>query len=164
MSRSDLRLEVEEFLFDEADLLDDWRLMEWADLFTEDGRYLVAPTGIDHPETLDPEKVLFLVADDRERVRQRAIRLLKKGAHAEYPHSRTRHLVSNIRVPEPANGEIRARANFVTFRTKGNLTMEYMGRHHYRLVKQGDAFRIREKRTCLDLNTLTPQGRVTIIL
>lgn len=29
------RLQIEDFLFHEADLLDRWRLPEWLDLFTE---------------------------------------------------------------------------------------------------------------------------------
>ena len=37
LSRSD----AEDFLIQEAALLDSWKLMEWADLFTEDGEYLV---------------------------------------------------------------------------------------------------------------------------
>jgi len=35
LSRSD----AEDFLIQEAALLDSWKLMEWADLFTEDGEY-----------------------------------------------------------------------------------------------------------------------------
>ncbi len=38
-----LRQMVEDFLFREAELLDDWRLDDWAALFTEDARYIVPP-------------------------------------------------------------------------------------------------------------------------
>ena len=37
-----LRAEIEAFLYEEAELLDNWQLMEWAALFT-DGRYLSGP-------------------------------------------------------------------------------------------------------------------------
>ena len=40
-----LREEVEDFLFREAELLDDWLLDDWVALFTEDGRYIVPTTG-----------------------------------------------------------------------------------------------------------------------
>ena len=33
------RAEIEDFLFTEADLLDEWRLPEWLELFTDDVRY-----------------------------------------------------------------------------------------------------------------------------
>ena len=48
LSRSD----AEDFLIREAALLDSWKLMEWADLFTEDGEYLVPAT--DDPEASRP--------------------------------------------------------------------------------------------------------------
>jgi ABC transporter substrate binding protein len=35
-ANGELRLQVEHFLYDEADLLDSWRLDEWVELFTED--------------------------------------------------------------------------------------------------------------------------------
>ena len=73
--RSVSRAEVEDFLFHEADLLDRWALDEWAQLFTDDGEYLIPPT--DLPDG-DPGKHLFLVYDDRHRLGERAKRLGKK--------------------------------------------------------------------------------------
>ena len=46
-----LRAEIEAFLYEEAELLDNWQLMEWAALFTEDAIYQ-APA-LDDP-TRDP--------------------------------------------------------------------------------------------------------------
>ena len=45
-----------------------------------------------------PDNNLFYVADDRFRLSERVKRLMKRTAHAEFPHSRTRHLVSNVRI------------------------------------------------------------------
>lgn len=163
MSETNLRQTVEDFLFLEAELLDQWRLAEWADLFVPDGRYLVAPLGLDDPAAADPDAVLFLVADDRTRIGQRVTRLMKKGAHAEYPHSRTRHMVTNVAVSE-VDGEIRASANFATFRTRNREVMTYMGRVHHRLARTAEGLRIREKRVCLDIELLAPQGALAIIL
>ncbi len=36
-----LRLEIEDFLYNEADLLDDHKYEDWLDLFTEDARYFM---------------------------------------------------------------------------------------------------------------------------
>ncbi|HLY56663.1 MAG TPA: aromatic-ring-hydroxylating dioxygenase subunit beta [Stellaceae bacterium] len=163
MSETNLRQSVEDFLFREAELLDRWRLPEWAELFVPDGRYLVAPLGLDDPASADPDAVLFLVADDRTRIGQRVTRLMKKGAHAEYPHSRTRHMISNVTVEE-ANGEIRASGNFATFRTRNREVMTYMGRVHHHLARTAEGLRIREKRVCLDIELLAPQGALAIIL
>ncbi len=66
------RAEVEDFLYREAALLDDWKLDEWEALLTDDAAYYVPPN--DQLEG-DHRSTLFLVADDRERIRQRIIRI-----------------------------------------------------------------------------------------
>jgi p-cumate 2,3-dioxygenase subunit beta len=159
-----LRLEAEDFLYREAALLDEWNLKEWLKLFAPDARYEIAPTGDPEASRLDPAESLFLVSDDRERLEQRVIRLQKPSAHAEYPHSRVRHIYSNIRVLGTSGAEIEVAANFVTFRTKRSLTATYMGSHKYQLVRNGDDFLIRLKRAVLDLDSLVPQGKVSLIL
>ena len=40
------RTEVEDFLFAEAELLDEWRLPEWLELFTDDAIYYVPATDL----------------------------------------------------------------------------------------------------------------------
>ena len=74
------------FLAHEAELLDSWRLLEWAELFTDDGEYLIPTT--DLPDG-NPQDTLYLVYDNRHRLEERAKRLLKRSAHAEFPRSRT---------------------------------------------------------------------------
>ncbi len=154
---------VEDFLFAEAELIDDWRLEQWQALFTDDGRYEVAPTGTGDLDTLDPAQTLFLIADDRTRIAQRTIRLGKKTAHAEYPHSRTRHVVANIRIRRE-DGDILTSASFIVYRVRRSETMAYMGRVLHRLRPVDGALRIVRKRCSLDLDTLKPQGTLSIIL
>lgn len=156
------RAEAEDLLFEEADLLDQWKLEQWLKLYTDDAAYLVPST--DLPPGADPAKTLFYIADDRARMNERIVRLMKKSAHSEYPRSRTRHLVGNVRVGAPQGDETPVSAAFVTFRTKGAITDTYMGRLLYRLRRVDGALRIREKRCELDLDGLRPHGRVSIIL
>ena len=101
-----LRLSVEDFLYREAALLDDWNLKEWLALFSPSARYEIAPTGDPEAGTLSSADALFLVADDRERLEQRVIRLQKPQAHAEYPHSRVRHVYSNVRILKDTGAQI----------------------------------------------------------
>ena len=162
MSDNLTRTEAEDLLFEEADLLDQWRLTEWLALYTADASYLVPST--DLPPGADPAKSLFYIADDRARMHERVLRLMKKSAHAEQPRSRTRHLVSNVRVGACLDGETAVSAAFVTFRTKHAVTDTYMGRLLYRLRQVDSQWRIREKRCELDLDGLRPHGRVSIIL
>lgn len=156
------RPEVEDLLYQEAALLDAWKLDDWLALYTDDACYYVPSA--DLPADADPGHSLFYIADDRVRLEQRVVRLMKKSAHSEYPRSRTRHLVSNVRVEGGEGGEGTASAAFVTFRSKNGVTDTFMGSLHYRLRRVDGALRIREKRCVLDLENLRPQGRVSIIL
>ena len=167
------RTQAEDFLFAECELLDDWRLPEWATLYTEDAVYEITSPATADPLTARPEATLFLVADKIDRIRGRATRLMKKTAHAEFPHSKTRHLLGNVRVSRGEGGEggqggeTRVRANFAVYRTKEDTTTVYMGEAHYTLVEdaaQAGRIKIRSKRCVLDLNSLYHQGRLTIIL
>lgn len=156
------RTDVEEFLFKEAELLDEWRLPEWLELFTDDGIYYVPAT--DLPMDASPDNNLFYVADDRFRLSERVKRLMKRTAHAEFPHSRTRHLVSNVRIRERFEKEIEVGSAFITYRTKDGVTDTFFGSSRYRLVPENGSFRIKSKRCLLDSEGLRPQGRVSIIL
>lgn len=154
---------IEDFLYAEAELLDRWKLEAWQDLFTEDGRYEVAPLAVDEPESLDPATILFLIADDRVRIRQRTLRLAKASAHAERPRSRTRHLVSNVRIRREGE-DILTSAAFVVWRIRRGEVMAYMGQVFHRLRPVDGELRIAWKRACLDLETLKPQGTLSILI
>lgn len=156
------RTDVEDFLFREADLLDEWRLPEWLELFTDDATYSVPAT--DLPADASPDNSLFYVADDRFRLSERVKRLMKRTAHAEFPHSKTRHLVSNVRIRERRDNELDVSCAFVTYRTKDGVTDTYFGSSRYRLVAENDGLKIRSKRCLLDSDGLRAQGRVSIIL
>ena len=78
----ELQHEIEQFLFNEAALLDDWQLEEWLTLFTADGTYFVPTT--DFPEGY-PEPHLALIDDDMTRLTGRVKRLLSRHAYREYP-------------------------------------------------------------------------------
>lgn len=165
-----LRLRIEDFLYAEAELLDRWALDEWIALYTEDCRYEVAPTGKADADELSPSTSLFLIADDRFRLEQRVVRMKKPTAHAEYPHSRTRHLYTNVRVIDRTNELIQVGVNFITVRSAKGATLQYPGKilfHLRELESEGPAlsqFRVSYKRITLDLDALVPQGKVTIFL
>jgi p-cumate 2,3-dioxygenase beta subunit len=153
---------VERFLYDEADLLDRWQLHEWLDLFTETGIYLIPST--DLPEG-DPNRDLFLVQDDRFLLEQRVNSLLTRAAHAEYPHSRTRRMVSNVRVLETTEAGLRVEANFVVFRVRNGALDTYVGQYRHLLVPDLESgFRFAERKSVLDLDALRPHGKVSIVL
>jgi p-cumate 2,3-dioxygenase beta subunit len=157
-----LRLAVENFLFAEAALLDTWRLDEWLALFTEDARYLVPPT--DLPDA-DPERDVMFIDDDFMRLKGRVARLNSRYAHREYPSSRTRRLITNVRLTDVRADEIDVEASFVVYRARAEAIAPYVGIYRYTLVvNEAGRFLIRHRRAELDLERLSEHGAVSIIL
>jgi p-cumate 2,3-dioxygenase subunit beta len=157
-----LRLAVEHFLFEEAAHLDNWRLDEWLALFTEDARYVVPTT--DHPDG-DPRRDVMFIDDDFARLQGRVNRLKSRHAHREYPSSRTRRLISNVRLTRIEADEIDVEASFLVYRAREELIAPYVGIYRYTLArKENGEFRIRRRRAELDLERLSDHGAVSIIL
>lgn len=156
------RAEIEDFLYREAALLDEWRLDEWQELLADDACYYVPSN--DQPES-DHRRALFLIADDRERIRQRVIRVLDPNCHAEFPKSRTRRMISNARILGVEGDLISVAANFVCYRFRRyERIREYVGSYRYLLRRSGDTFRIKERRVLLDHHELGALGSVSFIL
>lgn len=163
MSAAELpsRQEVEDLLYREAALLDDWRLEEWLEMLTDDAIYQVPPTDV--PEG-DARNTLFIIADDALRIRSRVKQLLGKSAWAENPHSRTRRLISNVRVLGAEGDGIMVTANFAVYRMRYESVDTYVGRYNYKLIRDGSELRIRERRAILDNEALRPHGKISFIL
>jgi p-cumate 2,3-dioxygenase beta subunit len=155
------RGDVEDFLYREAELLDDWNLDDWLELFTADARYVIPCTG---DPAGDPSRDLVLVDDDRLRLEARVERLNSRKAHREYPHSNVRHLVTNVRLGGITGDELPVRASFTVWRFRGGRETSYVGGYDYRLVMDESALKIRSKRVVLDMTVLRPAGDVAIIL
>ena len=156
------RQEVEDFLYNEAALLDEWKLKEWEALLTDDATYYVPPN--DQLEG-DHRNTLFLVADDRERIRQRIIRINDPNCHAEYPKSRTRRIISNVRILGVDGDLVTVAANFVCYRYRRyERIREYVGAYRHILKRSGESFRIKERRVLIDAHELGMLGSVSFIL
>src|SRR5215468_951331 len=134
------RAEVEDFLYHEAALLDEWRLAEWQELLTEDAAYYVPPN-------------------------DRIIRVLDPNCHAEFPHSRTRRLISNVRIVAREGDLVTVASNFVCYRYRRyERIREYVGAYRHVLKRTGDSFRIKERRVIIDAHELGALGSVSFIL
>jgi p-cumate 2,3-dioxygenase beta subunit len=153
--------QIEQFLYREASLLDRWRLHEWLDLFAIESRYLVPSN--DRPNG-DPTRDLFLVQDDRFLLEQRVNSLLTRAAHAEYPQSRTRRLVTNVQAVRQ-DETVLVTANFAIFRMRRGATDTYVGNYRHVVVPDDRlGFQFLERKAVLDLEALRPHGKVSIIL
>ena len=153
--------EIEHFLIDEAALLDEWRLEEWLALIAPDARYLVP--SLDMPDA-DHHDTLFLIADDRRTLASRVRQLLSGTTWAENPRSRTRRLITNVRLLATDGSEARATANFAVWRFQHEASDVYVGRYLHILVRGPSGLLFRERRAVLDLETLRPHGKLSFIL
>ena len=156
-----LRAEIEAFLYEEAELLDNWQLEEWAALFTADAIYR-APA-LDDPSR-DPANSVLLINDDLPRIKSRARQLLGETAWAENPRSMTRRLISNVRILAVEGDAIRATANFFIQRSRMERTVTYVGQYRYNLVRAGASFKFAERIVILAQDTLRSQGVMSIIV
>ena len=152
--------QVEDFMYMEARLLDEWRLAEWFELMTEDVRYEVPATDVrgDHFDTL------AIISDDAARLRQRVEQLLGNAMWCENPRSRTRRLIGNVCVRGEQDGELDVIANFIIHRFGNGRSDAFVGKYEYELVRTAESFRIRRRMVLLDHESLIEHAKISIIL
>jgi len=115
--------EVMDFVYREAELLDERRHREWLQLLTDDVRY-VMPVRITTPDSLADSWLADMghFDEDRFSLGKRVERFETEHAWAEHPPSRTRRHVSNVRCWEgDGDGEIVVRSNLLLFRSRGDI-------------------------------------------
>ena len=161
---SGLVVAVAQFLYDEASLLDEWRLDEWLALFHPiAGAYLIPS-----PEDLsdDPATTLHLVHDSMTTLAGRVGRLKSKHAHAESPRSRTRRQITNVRVWQGPD-DLLSRSVFDVIRVRGGVVDRYVGVYEHQLLPNQDEdtpWKIGRRRVLIDHNIEAAGGQVSILL
>lgn len=153
--------QAESFIYHEAALLDEWRLDEWLALMAADAHYRIPP--LDLPDAA-PGEALYLIDDDRQRLESRVRQLAGKTAWAETPRSRTRRLVTNVRVSSVNDGGFTASSNFAVWRFQFDNTDVYAGRYQHTFVRTAQGLLVHERKVILDLEALRPHGRISFIL
>jgi p-cumate 2,3-dioxygenase subunit beta len=156
------RQAVEDFLYAEAALLDAWKLDEWLSLLTGDCVYRVPSNDAAGG---DPASTLYLIADDIARIRGRVARLKDPHAHVEFPHSRTRRLITNVRILDRKGDELSVEANFAVHRFRRNeRATAFVGRYRYKLRVVEGVVKIAYREAILDAEELGSLGAVSFIL
>ncbi|WP_343676103.1 3-phenylpropionate/cinnamic acid dioxygenase subunit beta [Paraburkholderia heleia] len=153
---------IEQFLFDEAALLDGWRFRAWLEFMAKDIRYTMRTTvnaqtrdrrrGVQPPTT-------WIFNDTHFQLERRVARLETGMAWAEEPPSRTRHLVTNLRVfTTETPGEYEAQVNYVLYRSqKERDETFYVGRRidRVRRVEGAQGWQVCNREITLDQAVLT---------
>lgn len=158
-----LKHEAEEFLFHEADLLDSRRLDEWLDLLTDDIHYWMPIRRTTTAREVDreftgPDGVAFF-DDDKAMLTMRVERLSVGRAWAEDPPSRTRRLITNIRIVDMTDNEVTVACNFQLYRTRLNSEEDsWIGRREDVLRRTGDRFKLARRHIYLEQTVILSQN------
>jgi p-cumate 2,3-dioxygenase beta subunit len=157
-----LRSSIAQFLAEEAELLDNWHLKEWFDLFTPDAQYLIPAMDCTDP---DPKRDMFFIDDDYDHLKGRVNRLLSRRQHREYPSSRTRRILGQVCLTAVTKDSVSVKVPFAVYRARDGVMAPYVGVYRYGLVRQPQGgYRIRYRRADLDHERLTDHGAISIIL
>jgi 3-phenylpropionate/cinnamic acid dioxygenase small subunit len=157
--------EIAQFLYTEAELLDDGRLDEWLALLADDIRYWMpmrrnVKSGDEAREfTRETEDISWF--DEGKDTLTRRVRQIQTGIHwAEEPRSRITHMVSNVQLltlsPDAdAAQEIVAKCRFLIYRNRVETETDLLvGKREDTLRRGGEGWLIARRKIILDQNVL----------
>jgi anthranilate 1,2-dioxygenase small subunit len=149
-----LRSEIEQFNATYAAALDEQRLADWAEMFTEDASYVVlSRENEDHGHPVG-----LIYCENRGMIRDRAFALEKTAMFAP---RYLRHMISNVQLlGETENGGIRARSSYVVLQVlfdRPDATIHQVGRYHDVFRRTDTGLKLAERRCVYD-NLLVPNA------
>ena len=160
-----LHREIEDFLYHEAELLDERRYDDWLGLLTDDIRYWMpmrrnVKYGEEQREfTREGQDIAWF--DEGKDTLTRRVRQIQTGIHwAEEPVSRISHLVSNVRLIEATPSfaeprEVTTRCRFLIYRNRVETETDILvGKREDVLRREGDRWQIARRKIILDQNVL----------
>ena len=154
----EIQHEIEQFLYSEAELLDHRRFDEWLDLMADDFLYQM-PVRLTREagQTGDLSMEMMHFDDDKNTLSMRVERLKTDFAWAEDPPSRTRHLVTNVRIREGDRpGEYHVQSYFLIYRNRGMSAEADLlaGQKDDLIRRDGDSFKLVKRLITVDQSTL----------
>lgn len=168
-----LRSEIEEFYYDEAELIDNRQFAEWLDLLHEDLRYFMpmrhnVKFGLHaERENSREDKGISWFNEDKWTVTKRVEQILTGVHYAEEPLSRTTHIVTNVQIldanPDARSAtEIKTSCRFVVYLNRVEYeTYFFVGKRYDSLIKVSDAWKVLHRRIILDQNVLQAKNLST---
>lgn len=162
----ELRRQAEEFLYDEAELLDERRFRDWLDTLAEDLVYFM-PMMYNvkfgehaHGEKTRIEKDMSWFNEDKWTLTKRVEQILTGVHWAEEPLSRLCRAISNVQVTSvSANAagdqEIGVRSRFVTYQNRCEYEEYYfVGRRNDILRRTGSGWKLARREITLGQTVL----------
>lgn len=159
---AELQHRVEQFLYAEAELLDTHRYDEWLALFTQDCHYWIPsrhtrPIRERHLELSELDEQGF-ADDDYGMLRGRVRRITSGMQWSEEPPSRTRRLLTNVRVEEESDGNLYTRTNFYVYRSRLERHQDWFVGERFDTLRPVDSaglpYRISSRKIVFDQTTV----------
>jgi 3-phenylpropionate/cinnamic acid dioxygenase small subunit len=161
-----LHREIEEFLYNEAELLDARRFDEWLTLFTDDARYwMPMRRNVPHHDrerefTREGADVNWF--DEGKDTLGRRVAQIQTGIHwAEEPPSRICHMVSNVQIVRAAPpgsaapSEVDVRCRFLVYRNRVETETDVLvGKREDVLRRVNGGWKIARRTIVLDQSVL----------
>jgi len=160
-----LAQEVTDFLYREAEFLDERRYEDWLALLADDIRYWMpmrrnVKFGEDEREfTREASDIAWF--DEGKETLIRRVRQIQTGIHwAEEPQSRIAHLVTNVQLLEATPSvvdaqEVATRCRFLIYRNRVETETDLLvGKREDRLRRAGQGWQIARRKIILDQNVL----------
>jgi len=138
-------LAVQQFLYHEANLMDENRYADWLDLFDQEAWYWV-PSNEDDP---DPNTHVSILNLDRAGLEAYVGRLEDGKAFAQNPKSRLSRLISNVQITELQGDVVHASAKFIVAEVRNHAKRMHAGRSDYQLTFAHEVLRISKKKVTL---------------
>ncbi len=156
----ELQQQIEQFLYAEAALLDAREFDVWLTLLADDLHYFMPTRRTTLRRERDREysaaDEVALFDEDKPSMLVRIRRLNTGLAWAEEPPSRTRHLVSNVRIADQGNGEYTVNSYFALHRSRLERDVDlFYGERIDRLRRVDRAFGFQIARRTIHLDQAT---------
>lgn len=165
LARLLVKQEVEEFLYREAEFLDERRYEDWLDLFTDDARYWMpmrrnVPAGESEREfTREGADVNWF--DEGKETLARRVGQIRTGVHwAEEPPSRICHMISNVQILSmrpagPSPTEVAVKSRFLVYRNRVETETDVLVGKREDLLRRVDGrWKIARRKIVLDQSVL----------
>jgi 3-phenylpropionate/cinnamic acid dioxygenase small subunit len=147
-----LERRVEQFLYEEAALLDQREQKEWLSLLDEDVEYK-APLRITREDANNTySRSSYYFDEDYGSLKARVQRFESEYAWSERPPSRTRRFVTNVRASEQDDGSVNAESYLLLYYSQGDSESYTFlaGRREDVLRPDDDTFTIAKRHIFLD--------------
>lgn len=152
--------EIEQFYYHECALLDARDYQPWVELFTDDTHYFMPIRRTRTSKELDreftkPGEMAFF-DDTKPLLEGRVMKLATGRSWSEDPPSRTRHLITNVRVTADDGNELEVASNFHLYRTRLKDDEDHwIGSRADTLRRESDGLRIARRYIYLEQTVLT---------